>query len=228
MQPTWLPRSARSSGESRSSATMSVIPTRPPGRRTRWISRVDRALVGRKVHDAVRDDDVDALRREGNRLDQAFEEVDVLRLRFRGVSLREREHLVRHVEPVDGSLRPDPARREQDVDAASGPQVEHGLARVQRGDGKWVAAAEAGGDRVLRQAGALLRVVEALAEERRRLVAATADGIAVAPAALSLAQPTGGLRVALPNFLAQIRAHTATPFRSRTLAARSRPSRSRV
>ena len=35
MQPTQAPRSARSSGESRSSATTSVIPIRPPGLSTR-------------------------------------------------------------------------------------------------------------------------------------------------------------------------------------------------
>ena len=38
MQPTKLPRSARCSGLSRSSATTSEIPIRPPGRRTRAIS----------------------------------------------------------------------------------------------------------------------------------------------------------------------------------------------
>ena len=38
MQPTKLPRSARSSGESRSSATTSLIPILPPGRSTRPIS----------------------------------------------------------------------------------------------------------------------------------------------------------------------------------------------
>jgi hypothetical protein len=38
MQPTQAPRSARSSEESRSSATTSVMPTRPPGLRTRKVS----------------------------------------------------------------------------------------------------------------------------------------------------------------------------------------------
>ena len=39
MQPTYDPRAARSSAESSSSATMSVMPIRPPGRSTRLISR---------------------------------------------------------------------------------------------------------------------------------------------------------------------------------------------
>ena len=44
MQPTQAPRSARSSGESRSSATTSLTPTRPPGLSTRAISRSTCAL----------------------------------------------------------------------------------------------------------------------------------------------------------------------------------------
>ena len=39
MQPAYEPRSKRSAGDRRSSATMSEMPMRPPGRRTRAISR---------------------------------------------------------------------------------------------------------------------------------------------------------------------------------------------
>ena len=61
--PTSFPRSARSAGLSASSATTSLIPTRPPGRSTRNISRDHGGLVGRQVDHAVRDHDVDGRRR---------------------------------------------------------------------------------------------------------------------------------------------------------------------
>ena len=44
MQPTKLPRSARSVGERASSATTSLMPTRPPGRSTRATSARTAAL----------------------------------------------------------------------------------------------------------------------------------------------------------------------------------------
>ena len=58
------------------------------------------------------------------------------------------EHLVGHVHPVRLAGRADPAGGQQDVDAAAGAQVEHGLALVQVGDGERVAAAQARGDRL--------------------------------------------------------------------------------
>ena len=54
----------------------------------------------------------------------------------------EREHLVRHVEPEHAAGRADALRREDDVDAAAGAEVEHGLAFVQLRHRGRVAAAE--------------------------------------------------------------------------------------
>ena len=55
-----------------------------------------------------------------------------------------REHLVGHVEAVRLARRADALRREQHVDAAARPEVEHGLAFVQFGERRRVAAAERG------------------------------------------------------------------------------------
>jgi hypothetical protein len=183
-------------------------------------------LVRREVHDAVRDDDVHAPRRERDVLDQPLQEVHVLRAGLLGVPLGEREHLVGHVEPVHGSRRPDAPRREEDIDAAARAEVEHRLAGVEVGDGVRVPAAEARGDGFLGHAGTLVGVVKAEAKRPRRLVAATAAVAASAAGAVLGAERR--LRVALPHLLSKIRTHTMTPFRSRTLAARSRPSRSRL
>src|SRR5258707_6446319 len=51
----------------------------------------DSGLVGREVHDAVRDDDVDACRRKWNLLEVALEEVRVRDARFGRVGAREGE-----------------------------------------------------------------------------------------------------------------------------------------
>ena len=186
----------------------------------------DGRLVGREVHDAVRDHDVDRFGRQRDVLDQALEEVDVRRARLPRVSLREREHLVGHVQAVDGSRGPDPLRGEEDVDASTGAEVEDGLALVELGDGQRIAAPRLARDGVGRKARSFVLLVEALAEERRRLVAAAADPFAVASAAVAVREPERRLRVALAHLFPQVRGHTATPFRSRTPAARSRPSRS--
>jgi hypothetical protein len=152
--------------------------------------------------------------------------VDVRRARLLGVALGEREHLVGHVEAVDRARGADAPRGEEDVDAAAGAEVEHRLAGVEVRDGEWVSAAEARRYCCLGHAGALVDVVEALAERRRGLVATTA-AVAAATAGAVLGAESR-LRVALPHLLPQIGRHTVTPFRSRTLAARSRPSRSRL
>ena len=121
-------------------------------------------LLGREVDDAVRDHDVDARGRERDVLDDALEEVDVRGPGFPRVLLREREHLVGHVEAVDRARRARHARREEDVDAASRAEVEDGLALVELDHGERVAAAEARRDRSLGKRRRSSARVEALPE----------------------------------------------------------------
>ena len=120
------------SGVSASSATMSLMPIRPPGRSTRAISREHGRLVGRQVDDAVADDDVDRLGRQRERLDVALEELDVRGAGLGGVRLGQRQHLVGHVEAEGAAGRPDPLGREQDVDATAGAR---GRGRARPGGG---------------------------------------------------------------------------------------------
>ena len=143
MQPAKSPRSRRSSGLRRSSATTSVIPIRPPGRRTRAISVRTAGLSAERLMTQLEmTTSTESAGRD--RLDQTLEEVDVGDPRLSRVLLREREHLVGHVEAVGGSGRADTLRGEDDVDAAAGAEVEHDLALVQVGNGGGVAAAQAG------------------------------------------------------------------------------------
>ena len=79
-----------------------------------------------------------------------LQEVDVRDIRLARVPLREREHLVGHVEPVHGAGGPTRRPREH-VDAAARAEVEHRLALVQLGDRDRVPAAEARDHRVVRQ-----------------------------------------------------------------------------
>ena len=197
MQPTQAPRSARSSGESRSSATTSLTPTRPPGLSTRAISRSTCALVGREVDDAVRDHDVDALGRQRHVLDLAAQEVDVGGSRLGLVALGEREHLLRHVEPVDDARGADAARGEQHVDAAARAEVEHRLSLPQLGDGGGVAAPEARRGGALGEACALVGVVQRLTELRR--VVHPRRTTRAAAAALLLARRDGACRLGIPG-----------------------------
>src|SRR5581483_924753 len=102
----------------------------------------DRGLVRREVDHAVGDDDVDGARRERDLLDHAAEEMDVTYARLTCVLLRQREHLVGHVEPVHRPGRTDALRGENDVDPAAGAEVEDRLALAELRDRSWIAAAE--------------------------------------------------------------------------------------
>ena len=226
MQPTKPPRSARSSGESRSSATTSLIPIRPPGLQHPGDLRQHRGLVGREVDDAVRDHDVDRGRRQRHVLDHALEEDRVAHARLRRVRPCQRQHLVGHVEPEREAGLADAPCREDHVDAAAGAEVEHGLPLVQVGDRGRVAAAERGERGRLGQLTALLRVVERLAEE---VALAAAAGAAPAAAARALAQPRARTRrsgAAPPRAADPPSCSSAThPFRSATAASVSTASR---
>src|ERR1700751_2085104 len=64
-------------------------------------------------------------------LNLALEEFDVRGCGLALVLVREREHLVGHVEAVRLAGGPDPLRREQHVDATARAEVEDHLARLQ-------------------------------------------------------------------------------------------------
>src|SRR6266542_4428610 len=134
----------------------------------------DARLVRREVDDAVRDDDVDGGVRERDVLDLALEEVRVRHAGFSGVSPRELEHFVGHVDAVGKTRRSDALGREQDVDAASGSEIEHDFARAELRDGGWVAAAEAAEDGCLGEFALEFGVVEGRSECVRTGVAAAA------------------------------------------------------
>ena len=110
MQPTQAPRSARSSGVSWSSATTSLMPIRPPGLSTREISAstgalsVDRLTTQFEITTST----VSAGQRDV--LDLALEELDFVAPASAAL-VREREHLLGHVEPVGLARRADPAWR---------------------------------------------------------------------------------------------------------------------
>src|SRR5438309_2356878 len=81
-------------------------------------------------------------RRAGDLLDLALEELHVGGPRLALVLAGEGQHLVGHVEPVGPAGRAHPLRGQEDVDAASGAQIEHRLAGRELGERGGVAAAE--------------------------------------------------------------------------------------
>src|SRR6185503_6382233 len=161
------------------------------------------------VDHAVRDDHVDGVVGKRDVLDLALEELDV---RDAGVGLvpaRELEHLVGHVQAVGFAGRADAPGREQHVDTAAGPEVEHGLAGAELGERRRVAAAQGGANGVLGQTTRLGGVVEIRRDRvaARRLARAAAAGAARAASAagtlLAADRPLGGLAVFLANHVLQ-------------------------
>ena len=102
----------------------------------------DAVLVGGEVDDAVGDDDVDGVVRKRDILDLAFEELDVVSGHLALIFPRERQHLIRHVEPVGLACRAHPASRKKDIDSTTGPEIEHVLSRLEFGQCGRVAAAQ--------------------------------------------------------------------------------------
>ena len=121
---------------------MSDTAKRPPGFSTRNASLQHPVLVAGQVDDAVRDDDIDGVVGQRDGLDLALQELDILDARLLLVFAGERQHFVGHVEAVGLARGADAARRKQHVDAAAGAEVEHGLAGLQLGERRRVAAAE--------------------------------------------------------------------------------------
>ena len=138
------------------------------------------------------------------------------------VPLCEREHLVRHVQPVRDSCRPHALGRENHVDAPSRAEVEHRLTDAELGNRGRVATAEGREHGRVGELATLLGVVERVAEF---LVGAVTLATRAAPApaaARALEHGTRGLRVPTPDLLAQLvrsrrhQQHTAfSPRRAR-------------
>ena len=91
--------------------TMSETARRPPGLQHPKRFAQNAILVGREIDDAVGDDHVHGLVGQGNALDFALEELDVLDARFALVLARQRQHLVGHVEAVGLAGGADAPRR---------------------------------------------------------------------------------------------------------------------
>ncbi len=103
----------------------------------------DRRLVCRQVDHAIRDDDVDRPGRERDVLDPSQQEPGVVDGFGGSVAPSQFEHLRGHVETDGDAARCDPPRREDHVDTASRPEVEHGLPGRQVCHRSRVPAAEA-------------------------------------------------------------------------------------
>ena len=135
---------------------------------------------------------------------------------FAALRPREVEHLVGHVDAVGEPGSADPAGREQDVDAAARAEVEHPLALPQLSHHHRVAAAEAGGDRRLREL-ALLGCRVQIRAEHRPTSASEEQHVASSPASVDGAQhwsestSSRGLRPA-----GAITAAAAAAYRART------------
>src|SRR5215212_242675 len=97
-------------------------------------------LVRREVDDAVGDHHVHVILWQRYVLDVSLDELDVLHPSFCLVLLRQRKHLVGHVQPVSLAARGHSLGREQHVYAASAAQVQHVLTRRERGQCRGVAA----------------------------------------------------------------------------------------
>ena len=162
-------------------------------------------------------------------LDHALEEDRVPDPRLGGVPLRQREHLVGHIEPVGASGRADALGGEDHVDPAARAEVEHGLALAEVRDRGRIAAAQARERGGLWELAPLVGLVQRLAEARSAVVGAAGAAPATG-AGLTARDGDGRLGVAAAHFLSQLvgsrRGHQQhAPFRSATTASFSTASR---
>src|ERR1051326_3045558 len=128
-------------------------------------------LVGREIDHTVRNHYIHRVVGQGNVFDFALQELDIVDPRLALVFAGQREHLVRHVEPIGLSAGTDSARGEQDVDAAAGPEVEYPLAWLEFRERRRVAATQGGEDGFLRDFARLIGAVQIRSDG----VAATVD-----------------------------------------------------
>ena len=143
---------------------MSLMPIRPPGRRTRAISaNTARLSAARLTTQLLMTTSIDSAGR-GSASMWPLRNSTLVAPAWAALRLGEGEHLVGHVDPERATGRPDPLGGQEDVDAATGAEVEDALARVEVGDGGRVAAAERREDRGVGQLVALERGVEVRAD----------------------------------------------------------------
>ena len=120
MQPAKEPRSARCSALSESSATMSLMPMRPPGRRTRAISAKTACLsAARLTTQLLMTTSIDSAG-SGSASMWPLRNSTLVAPAWAAFGLGQREHLVGHVDAEGATGRADPLGREEDVDAAAG------------------------------------------------------------------------------------------------------------
>ncbi len=143
-------------------------------------------LSGREIDHAVRDDDVYGIVWKRDVFDLALQELHVLHPSLAFIFVGEGQHPVGNIETVGLACGSDASGREQDVDPAARAEVEDGLARVELGKGRRIAAAERRLHRILGQQLGLRGVVQVvrdrIAAGRRRGRRATAG---VAPSLLN-------------------------------------------
>ncbi|GAA1388268.1 hypothetical protein GCM10009613_25320 [Pseudonocardia kongjuensis] len=101
-------------------------------------------LVDRQGEHAVGDDHVDHTVGQRDVFEVAQPELDVGRTDLGGVRAAQVDHVGARVDAIDVPARPDPAGREQHVQAAAGAEVEHRVAGVQLGHRDRVTARHAG------------------------------------------------------------------------------------
>jgi hypothetical protein len=118
------------------------------------------SFLTRRVDDAVRDDDIHRVIRQGDVLDFSLEKLDILRPGLALVLPRQRQHLVGHVESVGFARGADSFGGEQHVNATARPQIEYGLSGLQLGQCGGIAAAERCRYRLRRQARGLVVPIE--------------------------------------------------------------------
>jgi hypothetical protein len=134
------------------------------------------ALVGRKIDDAVRDDDVHCRGGQRNRFYITLQEDRVLDSCLHPIRFGEGEHVVGHVEAVRASRGPDPPRRQQDIDAAARAEVEHDLAGREIGQGRGIATAQRGQHGLFGNPADLSRLVQVTGHRIHTGAAAAAGG----------------------------------------------------
>ena len=120
----------------------------------------DRRLIGRKVDNAVGDDDVHRTVWQRNVLDLPFEEFDVGNAGLAFVFIGERKHFIGHIEAVGSAGGADAAGGEQHVNAAAGAEVEHYFTRTQFGERGGIATTERGEQGFFRDLDDLRGVIE--------------------------------------------------------------------
>src|SRR3972149_8827261 len=82
--------------------------------------------------------------RQRDGLDLSFQELDVFDPGFRLAAAGQLQHLIGHVEPVHLAGRPNPARREEDIEPTTRTKAENPLAVLESGHCSWISAAKRG------------------------------------------------------------------------------------